>query len=514
MNGAESLVKTLLASGVDTVFANPGTSEMHFVAALDTHPEMNCVLCLFEGGVTGAADVYFRMKRDVSATLLHLGPGFANGFANLHNARKAGSGVVNVVGEHATHHLAYESPLKGNLDGVAGAVSHWVRRSPDAETVATDGAAAIRAARSLNGQIATLVLPADTAWNPATGPVTATAPGALYRPADDRIEAAATRLCQPGAVLMVGGAALIGEAFQTAARIAAATGARLIVDTLIPRRSHGAGSPAAVQLPYAVAPKIETLKDATSITLLGSNRPVTFFAYPGKPSLPEPAGCEIAELASPEMDILWTLDALANATGARSAKAAVNQTDLPDLPTGRPTSDKLGQALSALLPEGAIFLNEAVSNGRNFPEMLSRARPIDLVGGTGGSIGWSLPGAVGAATACPDRKVVVVTGDGSAMYTGQSLWTMARQGLDVTVIVLANRGYQILRDELKNVGVDTYGANAQAMFDVDTPRLDWVAMAKGHGLPGTRAEDMETLVKALRDGIEGDGPSLIELALD
>ena len=294
MNGAESLVKTLLQNGLDTVFANPGTSEMHFVAALDSHPGMNCVLCLFEGGTTGAADGYFRMKRDVAGTLLHLAPGFGNAFANLHNARKSGSGMVNVVGDHATHHLRYESPLKGDIIGVSQAVSHWTRVSGDANAVAADGAAAIQASRSNNGQIATLILPANTAWDPAHKPAPAPLPQPLRRPAAADIEATAARLTTPNAALMIGGPALFGPMRDLAGQIAAKTGCRLLADTLLPRLSKGAGVVKLEQLVYPVAPKIEQLKGTSSITLVGTNRPVAFFAYPGKPSTPEPAGCLVA----------------------------------------------------------------------------------------------------------------------------------------------------------------------------------------------------------------------------
>lgn len=513
MNGAASLVKTLLASGVDTVFANPGTSEMHFVAALDAHPEMNCTLCLFEGGTSGAADAYFRMKRDVAATLLHLAPGFGNAFANLHNARKAGSGIVNVVGDHAGYHLAYESPLKGDIHGVSGAISHWTRTSPDALSVAGDGAAAVRAARSANGQIATLVLPANTAWDEAEGPATASAPPPLHRAANDRIEAAARALCRPGAALLVGGTALFGDQLRLAGRIAARAGCRLMADALIPRITRGAGTTVLEQLPYPVAPKIEMLRDVKSLTLVGAERPVTFFAYPGKPSLPEAPGCTIDQLCRPDMDIGATLQGLADALGVAAEEPAVHALDLPALPSGGDlTFAGIGAAMAHLLPENAILCNESVTSGRLFLPSLANARPHDVLSSTGGAIGFGLPGATGAATACPDRKIVAPTGDGSAMYTLQSLWTMARMGMDVTVIVFANRGYQILRDELVNVGVNSYGPNAQAMFDVEKPALDWVALAQGHGVPGTRARDMDGFVRALRNGLESEGPSLIEVA--
>lgn len=513
MNGAETLVKTLLQNGVDTVFANPGTSEMHFVAALDAHPEMNCSLCLFEGGTTGAADAYFRMKRDVAGTLLHLAPGFGNAFANVHNARKAQSGIVNVVGDHATHHLRYESPLKGDIVGISQSISHWTRVSSDALSVATDGAEAIRAARSLNGQIATLILPANTAWDDAVGPAECLPATPLQEPSPAQIEAAARRLRTPGAALMIGGEALFGELRTLAGRIAAKTGCRLMADTLIPRISKGAGEAVLDQLVYPVAPKIQQLEGARSITLVGSDRPVAFFAYPGKPSVPEPADCDITELCTPQMNIRATLVALADATGVTGkTQARTYALDLPDLPQGDLTLPKVGQALAALMPENAILINESVTSGAQVLPPLLTTRPHDTLGGTGGAIGLCLPAASGAAIACPDRKVIALTGDGSAMYTLQSLWTLAREGLDVTVVVFANRGYQILRDELTNVGVNSYGANAQAMFDVEKPTLDWVALARGHGVPGSRADTAESFVKALQDGLASDGPSLIEVA--
>lgn len=512
MNGAESLVKTMLASGVDTVFANPGTSEMHFVAALDSHPQMRCVLCLFEGGTSGAADGFFRMTRDVAGTLLHLGPGFGNAFANLHNARKAGSGIVNVVGDHATHHLRYESPLKGDILGISQAVSHWTRVSTDATAVATDGAAAIRAARAQNGQIATLVLPANTAWDAAVAPDTSTPPPPLHRPSDAAIETAAQRLKTPGAALMIGGAALFGDLLALAGRVSAAAGCRLLADTLIPRVAKGAGTAPLDQLVYPVDPKVAQMQGTSSLTLVGTNRPVAFFAYPGKPSLPEPAGCPVIDLCQPTDDIAWTLDALAEALGVtRAAPAPTVALSLPDLPGGDLTLHKVGQSLAALMPADTILCSEAVTSGFHVLPPLATARPHDVLGGTGGAIGLALPCATGAAAACPDRKVLALTGDGSAMYTLQSLWTMAREQQDVTVVVFANRGYQILRNELANVGVAHYGRNAQAMFDVENPTLDWVALAKGHGMPGTRAADMETFNKALSAAMQDSGPSLIEV---
>ncbi len=513
MNGAQSLVKTLLNNGVDTVFANPGTSEMHFVAALDQHTDMNCVLCLFEGGTTGAADGYFRMKRDVAGTLLHLAPGFGNAFANLHNARKAGSGIVNVVGDHATHHQRYESPLKGDILGISHAVSHWTRVSSSAADVALDGSAAVQAARSQNGQISTLVLPADTAWNPASAAAERLgAQEILHRPSPEDIEAAAVRLTKPHAALMIGGSALFGPLRELAGKIASATGCRLLADTLIPRISKGAGTTRLDQLVYPVTPKIAQLKDTSSITLLGTDRPVAFFAYPGKPSVPEPSHCPVMDLCAPTDDIEWTIQSLADAVGVTNkTETRAVPLDLPAIPSGQLSLEKVGLTLAALIPENAIVCNESVTSGFHVIPPTATARPHDLLAGTGGAIGLCLPCATGAAIACPDRKVIALTGDGSAMYTLQSLWTMARENLDITVIVFANRGYQILRDELTNVGVESFGKNAQAMFDVENPMLDWVSLAKGHGVPGTRAEDADGFATALSTALSSSGPSLIEV---
>jgi acetolactate synthase-1/2/3 large subunit len=499
MNGATTLVKTMLASGVDTCFANPGTSEMHFVAALDSNPDMRCVLCLFEGGATGAADGYARMTGNVASTLLHLGPGFGNGWANLHNARKD---------------LRHEAPLKGDLEGVARSVSHWTRISPDAASVAADGAAAIRAARSNGGQIATLILPADTAWSATEGAAKAAPPPPPHRPSSERVEAAARRLVRPGAALLVSGPALFGPLAETAGRIAARTGCRLIAPFFAPRIRRGAGSIHFEQMKYAGDQNAELLDGLTDIVLVGEIPPVNFFAYPGKPGTPEPAGCAIDRLCDKGWDVAWTLEALAGAAGVEGGEEVAHHTlALPDVPAGPLTPESVGMALARHLPEDAIAINEAVTaSAAIWPQTVS-ARPHDRINTTGGSIGQCLPAAVGAAVACPDRRVVAVSGDGSAMYTIQALWTMAREGLDVTILILANRGYRILRGELANLGVERYGRNASRMFDIEQPELDFVALAKGHGVPGEQVTTAEALSDALARSFLASGPALIEVVL-
>ena len=511
MNGAQSLVKTLLASGVDVCFANPGTSEMHFVAALDDHPQMRCILCLFEGGTSGAADGYFRMSRKVAATLLHLAPGFGNAFANLHNARKAQSGVVNVMGEHASYHLHHESPLKGDTAGISQAISHWTRTTADAAQVATDGAAAVQAARSLNGQIATLILPANTAWEHGSAPATATAAPALRLPGAAQITAAARALRQPGAALMVDGAALYTDTARLAARIAAATGARLMAPFFAARSRRGAGSVRMSRLAYEVDLNIGILADVRTLVLCGAQRPTAFFAYPGKPSLPEAPGTAVLDLADIAMDIPGTLAALAAEIGSLPdlPADALQPLALPPLPSGALTLEKVGQAIAHLMPEDTVVVNEAITSGAPVAGQMQTARGHDWLVTMGGAIGAGLPTAVGAAVACPDRKVLCLSGDGSAMYTLQSLWTMAREALDVTTVIFANNTYRILHGELENVGASKPGRNVARMFDMVDPVLDWVALAKGHGVPAVRVETADAFNTAFAEAMAEKGPRVI-----
>ncbi|MGV8951915.1 MAG: acetolactate synthase large subunit [Cypionkella sp.] len=513
MNGAETLVKTMLASDVDVCFANPGTSEMHFVAALDSHPDMRCILCLFEGGASGAADGYFRMSGRVAATLLHLAPGFGNAFANLHNARKAQSGVLNVMGEHASYHLRYEAPLKGDTAGISRTISHFTRTATDATSVARDGADAIRAARGKNGQIATLILPANTAWEQASAPEVAAAPAPLDRPGLAQVQAAAAALREPGAALLVDGTVLHGPLGHLAAQIAKAAGCRLLAPCLAARIRRGAGAVKFERLAYVVQENVAVLAGISTLVLCGTQEPTSFFAYPNKPSLPAPPECRILPLGSIEDDTGWTLHALAEALGVTAAlgEADLVQIDLPKLATGAMSLAKIGQSFAALLPENAIVVDEAITSSQAFALPSVAARGHDWLAVTGGAIGFGLPAAVGAAVACPDRKVVCLEGDGSGMYTLQSLWTMAREGLDVVVVVLSNRGYQILRGELANVGVTDVGRNAVRMFDVVEPSLDWVALAKGHGVDAVRVTDTDQFNTAFAEGLARKGPYLIEV---
>ena len=515
MNGAESLVRTLLAGGVNVCFTNPGTSEMHFVAALDKVPGMRCVLGLFEGVVTGAADGYYRMLARPASTLLHLGPGLANGLANLHNAKKANSGIVNIVGEHATYHIAHDAPLASHIEGVAAPMSHWVKTSPSARTIAADGALAIAAARQIPGQIATLILPADTAWDAADGIAETPAASEVPKVSDTAVGAAAAMLRSgERATLLLGGDALRQGCLDLAGRIAAKTGCGILTEGANTRLERGAGRVQVERIPYVVDKALGVMRAAGNLVLVGAREPVAFFAYPGKPSLLMAEGARSTKLAGIEEDMEAALAALASELGAlHMAPAGLASPRRPALPTGAITPADIASILGAMLPENAIVVDESVSTGREFFPETAGAPPHDWINNRGGSIGYGMPVAIGAAIACPDRKVIALEGDGSAMYTLQSLWTMAREALDVTVLILANGSYNILRGELANVGVKNPGPRAVDMLSLRRPDLDWVALARGMGVEAARANDCEQLIKGLNAGMRSQGPYLIEVVI-
>ncbi|WP_459615195.1 acetolactate synthase large subunit [Bordetella sp. 2513F-2] len=516
MNGADSLCDTLLANDIDVCFANPGTSEMHFVAALDRKPRMRCVLGLFEGVVTGAADGYARMADKPAATLLHLGPGLGNGLANLHNAKRARTPMVNVVGDHATYHVQYDAPLTSDVDAVAAPMSHWVGRIPDAASMSARASEAIRVARQAPGNIATLILPADAAWTelpadtPAPRPVEPAAPAA---PDAQAIREAAQAIRSGQAtMLLLGGAALRGRALAAAGRIAQATGVRLASETSNRRIERGITRTPVERLPYPVDLAVAFLKDVCHLVLVGARSPVAFFAYPGKPSLLAAESCRHVTMATPEQDLAqaleWLADELGIAPDAPQLQAPAIDFDLPT--SGALTSSALNRITAAMLPEHAIVCDESITQGRELALYNVAAAPHDWLQLTGGAIGAGLPLSVGAAVACPDRKVVVMQADGSGMYTVQSLWTQARERLDVLTIIYANRSYATLHGEMKNVGVQQPGHNARRMLDLDDPSIDWVHVARGMGVEAVRADTVEGFTRALRDGLGRKGPYLIE----
>lgn len=511
MNGAQSLMQTLVNCGVEVCFGNPGTSEMHFVASLDSTPAMRAVLCLFEGVATGAADGYGRMAGKPAAVLLHLGPGLANGLANLHNARRAATPVVVIVGDHATYHLQYDAPLTSDIVDFARPVSSWIFESRSARNVAADTARAVQAACSAPGNIATLILPADTAWNEAHHGAEALPRIGPHAVCAAAVDQAATMLRNGTrtAILMRGGA-LRGAGLEAAGRVAAKTGARLMCDTFAPHTELGAGRIALERLPYFAEQIADTLKGIEQMILVGAKPPVSFFAYPNKPSWCSPEGCRFAQLAHEHEDGARALEALDEALGGTAPAVNRLALQLPDLPTGRLTAMSVAQSIARLTPEHAIYAEEAATSSLHLAMMTARARPHDHLALTGGSIGLGLPLAVGAAIACPDRKVVCPHGDGGAAYTLQALWTMAREKLDITTVIYANRSYAILNFELMRVGAIGAGPKAMSMLDLHNPEINWTSIATGLGIEASRAETAEQFSAQYESAMKQRGPRLIE----
>jgi acetolactate synthase-1/2/3 large subunit len=513
MNGADSLIQTLVAGGVDTCFSNPGTSEMHFVAGLDRQPGLRSILTLFEGVASGAADGYGRMAAKPAATLLHTGPGLANALANFHNARKAHTPIVNIVGDHATTHQRYDAPLSSDVAGFAAPVSGWVRSTADADAVAGDAAAALAAATQPPGQVATLILPADCAWNETTATALPLLPRQRSLPKADAISKIARALHggEP-AVIFLSGRALFEQELELAGRVAAATGARLLCQTFNARHQRGAGRVPIEPLPYFAESAIANLAGTRHLILAGAQPPVSFFAYPDTPSWLTPDDCAIHTLAAPEDDAHAAFAALVDELGAGNTPLDVQPMLAPELPSGALTPEAVHRSIAAQMPDHAIISDEAITGGFGMLHHTRGARPHDWLQLMGGSIGQGMPLATGAATACPDRKVICLEGDGSAMYTIQSLWTQAREGLDVTNIVFANRRYAILEVELARVGAQP-GPQAQRNYPIGDPDLDFVALARGLGVPSARVTTADEFNARFAAAMAESGPSLIEVPL-
>lgn len=516
MNGADRLCDALLACGIDVCFANPGTSEMAFVAALDRRPELRCVLGLFEGVVSGAADGYARMTDRPAATLLHTGPGLANGLANFHNANRARVPVVSVVGDHAAYHLPFDAPLTSDIESLARPMSRWVRRIEGPDAVADAAVDAHHAAMTQAG-VATLILPADAAWSAARPRPTPVPRPVARSPVDRdviRDVAAAIHKAGPRAVLFLAGEVARAAPLAIAGRIAAKTGARLFGEVLCGRIERGAGIVPIERIPYPIDQALATLKEIDVLVIVGGQEPVAFFAYPGKPSRLVPEGASVMMLADPTEDGTQALTALAEALGApENAPVRIHpRTEMPHA-TGPLTNDAMATILAASVPEGAIIAEEALTSVRDFYALSAGAPRHDIMMVTGGAIGVGIPQATGAAIACPGRKVINLQADGSGMYTLQGLWTQARERLDVLTVIFSNRAYAILRVEMARIGVETPGHNARRMMDIDDPALDWVALAKGMGVEGARAETCERFRDLLAEGLRRKGPFLIEAVM-
>ena len=519
MNGARSLIHTLTAHGVDTCFMNPGTSEMHFVAALDDEPGMHGVLALFEGVATGAADGYTRIAGRPAATLLHLGPGLGNGLANLHNARRAHSPVVNIVGDHALSHRPYDAQLQWDIATVARNVSDFVRTTESTAQVGADVRDTLVAAFGPPGAVATLILPADVSWSEGGVPVdpsggVGTAPARGAAPDDDVLESAAAALRSgERCAVFIGGRACSGPLLDAVADLAASTGAEFLCETFPARLERGAGRPSVERLGYLAEFAMMRLDGIRHLILLDGKAPVSFFAYPGKPSDLVPDGCTVHPVAGPGDDLAGAVSALADLVGATTGSAPRQQPERPAPATGALTSQTVCQTLGALLPEGAVVSDEGNTSGLFAPGATAGAPPHDWLCLTGGAIGQGLPVAVGAAVADRSRRVVALEADGSALYTIQAWWTMAREGLDVTTVILNNHSYAVLNMELDRVGADEPGPRARDMLDLGRPDIDFVPLATGLGLHAARAETAEEFADELGRALATPGPSVVEAVI-
>jgi acetolactate synthase I/II/III large subunit len=515
MNGAQGLIRTLVGHGVDTCFMNPGTSEMHFVAALDDVPAMRSVLALFEGVATGAADGYARIAGKPAATLLHLGPGLGNGLANLHNARRAHSPVVNIVGDHAVYHRQYDAQLQSDIETVARNVSSLVRTSESTADLSKDALAVLSAAVGPPGSVATLILPADVSWSEGGEVVPVPAgpqPVPHGTPPDEEMltrAAAALRSGEPAA-LLVGGRCCAGSGLATAADVATTTGAKLLAETFPARLERGAGRPPVERLAYLAEFTAMQLEGIRHLVLLDAASPVSFFAYPGKESDLVPEGCTVHRVADAATDATAAVAALAELLHARAGSAPRQVPTTPARPTGPLTARNVCETLGALLPERAIVSDEGNTAGLFAPGATAGSPPHDWLCLTGGAIGQGLPVAVGAAVAEPGRRVIALEADGSALYTLQSWWTMARAGLDVTTVLLNNHSYAVLNMELDRVGADAPGPRAREMLDLGHPSIDFVHLATGLGLHAARADTAESFAEELRRALATPGPSLVE----
>ena len=514
MTGAESLINALAEHGVEACFANPGTSEMQLVAALDKQPGIRAVLCLFEGVVTGAADGYGRMADKPALTLLHLGPGFANGIANLHNAQRARSPVLNMIGDHATDHLKHDAPLTSDIRGFASPVSRTYRVSKSAATLAQTGLDALATSLDHSGSISTFVVPADHAWS-AIDPQQYHLPeSATARVSDDVIHTAAEALRNANnSCLFLGGRTLREEGLKQAGRIAAATGCRLISETFFARQARGVGRVATERLAYFGEAAAEQLAGLDSLVLAGAKAPVSFFAYPEKPSVLAPDTAKKTVLADAEVDAVDALTRLANVLEAPNQPAVITEATQYPLVDGAIDAGELGKVIANQLPDNAIVCDEGATNGLGAFLLTANAAPHDWLTLTGGAIGQGLPLAIGAAIACPNHKVLALEADGSGMYTVQALWTMVREALDITVMLLNNGSYAILNIELQRVGVQEPGPTALSLLDLTNPEINWTDIAQGMGMRATRVTTVASLDAAVAEAMSNKGPALIEVML-
>ncbi|WP_353395167.1 acetolactate synthase large subunit [Hydrogenophaga sp. 5NK40-0174] len=517
MTGGDALVSALADEKVGVCFANPGTTELDLVRSLEREERIRCVIGLQENVCTGGADGYGRMTGRPSATLLHLGPGFANGIANLHNARRAHTPIVNLIGDHTTWHLPYDAPLTSDIESLARPVSGWVHRIGAVEQSDAVAREAVKRSLSGGGQGATLIVPADFQAQPAGEQVPLILPASEGKPSvrsDFNADAAVQRLKKAGRIvfLLGGGGELSGlgaRAQKAVQRICTALGASAFAETFPSRSERGQGLPAFDRLPYFPEPARDVLDPADLVVLVGALPPVTYFGYEGHPSLLVTSD-RLLTLAEVGEDAAERLESVARLLGAGEAEAPAVTLSPPE--DGPLTPARIALALANELPAQAIVSVEGGTCGYPFYAASAGARPHTTLTNTGGAIGQGLPVAMGAAVACPDRKVVALLSDGSTQYTIQTLWSLAHEDLDVLVLIAANHQYAILRNELRRGGAEL-GRRAAEMTSLENPCIDWVMLAGSYGVPGGRASTTAELLALLRQGFSTRGPMLIEMAL-
>ena len=514
MNGATALIETLADCGVELCIANPGTSEMHLVQALDSVPQMRSVLALFEGVCTGAADGYARMTGKPAATLLHLGPGLANGIANLHNARRANSPMINIIGNHPNYHIGFDAPLTSDIDTLAQNFSCWIKSCSTNETLAQDGAdaytASLRQSPGSTGQIATLIMGADAAWGESPGPVMPNAIPQRSKVGEQTIEGIASRLEKGGNnMLLLEHHATDPAALAAASRLASKTGCRLMTGTFPGRVDGGPGAVAVERLPYFPEQILKTLSGVDNLIIVGGQIPASFFAYQGVPGQLVPKGCKVSRLSHTEEDAIDALQRLAERLGAQNEAITNFERIEIGKPSGELDTRSIVKSVAATLPDDVIVATDSGGGNAAYPYCQNSA-PNTWLSLTGGAIGQGGPCATGAALACPDRQVLALLGDGGAAYTNQSFWTQAREGLDVTTVIFANRSYNILNVEYARLGVTEMGDIAASLFDIGNPEINWVDMASSFGVPGATADSAEELCILLEKSYETPGPFLIQ----
>ena len=514
MKGAEHLLQGAVASGLEVCFTNPGTTELPIVAALESAP-IRPVLGLAEGVCAGAADGYARMAAKPAMTLLHLGPGLANALSNLHNARRGRTPLVNVIGDHPAWHKNGDPTLASDIEGLAHTVSSWVRTVRRPADAGSDIADAVSAANNSLG-VATLIVPTDCQWGSVEDAALRPLP-LVHRSFANEATSAAVKALRSGSrsALLLGGPALGEHGLRMAARIAAATDCKLLCTRLPARIERGAGLPVPERLGYYANQLLAQFGALESVVLAGSGVPMAVFAEPDQAGSVLPSRLRLETLARPEDDVVGALEALADLVGSATQRTGVADSR-PELPSGRLNLENLGLAIAALQPEDAIVVDESITLVRARQSYFAAAAGCprhSLLSLTGGSLGMGIPCATGAAIACPDRPVITIQADGAALYTIQALWTQAREGLNVTTVICANRRYEILRYEMARAGSPELGPVLTALTDLSRPSIDFVSVARGFGVPADRCDTVESLAEKFRRALAEPGPHLIEVEL-